>query len=305
MNRILLLLVMVIAMQEHKACDQCSVVVGSGVISEGHFIGYRLKYRRQFKVTNEAKSKSLGKHLDHFAASGEVKELFTTHELFFNYHLGKQWHIQATVPMVNSYRGVNGSTVYDIYGMGDPWLLLRRQWVMRTDKDLLFISGGLGAKFPLGSTRVAREGEVVDLDMQPGSGSMDFLSNLVLVYEYKNWMVIQQNAFKWNGEGPDEYRYGNTLSSALLAGYKLLAKEQSDWKLGLTTGAYAEWIGRDAQDSQRQGEVSATYFLDSGVNLRYKNMVATLNGQIPFVTEVDDRQLPTTHRFITSLRYEL
>lgn len=305
MRYILILLLMILIKQDMRACDQCSVIAGSGAISEGHFIGYRLRYRRQLTKVDLSKSRSLGKHLEHFQAEGEIKELYTAHELFGNYHLGNNWHLSAAVPLLNNYRSLNGNTIHDIYGVGDPWLMLRKQRSWKTENDHFFIAGGLGAKFPLGSTTM-KDGDVeMDLDMQPGTGSMDFLANLVLLYEYKSVFTMSQTTAKLNGMSPDDFRYGNNLSSGLLMGWKVIDKGGDSWRLSLTAGTYAEYIGKDEVDGQRKGEISSTYFFDGGVVLRYKNVIVTSSGQLPFHTDVDSRQLPTTHRFVLNLQYEI
>jgi hypothetical protein len=145
----------------------------------------------------------------------------------------------------------------------------------------------------------------MDLDMQPGTGSMDFLSNLVLLYEYKSVFAMSQTTAKLNGMSPDDFRYGNNLSSGMFLGTKVIDKGEDAWRLSLTAGPYAEFIGKDEVNGERKGEISSTYYFDGGVVLRYKNVIVTANGQLPFYTDLDSRQLPTTHRFILNLQYEI
>ncbi|NNK80739.1 MAG: hypothetical protein HKO93_04505 [Flavobacteriales bacterium] len=305
MRQIIILLIALLIQQDIKACDQCNVVLGSGAISEGHFIGYRLRYRRQFQNVDLGKSSIHSKHLEHFQANGEIKELYTAHELYGNYHIGKNWHLSLAIPFLNNYRSLNTTTVHDIYGIGDPWVMLRKQESWRKEKDHLFVSGGLGFKFPLGSTSAEDGDTYVDLDMQPGTGSMDYLANLVLLYEYRKVFVMSQNTGKLNGSSPDDFRYGNNLSTSLLLGSRVINKGEDAWRLSFTGGIYSEFIGRDEVNGEKKGDISSTYFMDGGAVLRFKSMIVTANGQIPFITKVDSRQLPTTHRFILNLQYEI
>ncbi len=304
MKNLLLLLLIILIGQELKACDQCNAVVGSGAISEGHYIGYRLRYRRHFLEVDMKKSLGNSKHLDHYNAEGELKELYTAHELFGSYHIHGDWHITASIPVVNNYRSSNGVTVNDIYGVGDPWVMGRYQHVRKGDKSRFVFGAGLGIKLPLGSTSTEENDTKVDLDMQPGNGSMDYLSNLVLLYEYQGWLVMSQNTFKWNGLSPGEYRYGNALASGLDFGKTILDKGEDSWRVNVMVGPYTEWTGRDEQDGVIQGDISRMLFVNAGLIVRNNRAVLSINGQRGVKEDMDSRQLPTTHRFLMSLKYD-
>lgn len=305
MKKILILFAIVMMAEESVACDQCSAVVGSGAILEGHYVGYRLRYRRQFLEIEQKKSLGNPKHLDHFSAPGELKELYTAHELFGNYHVHGDWHLTASIPVVNNYRSSDGVTVNDVYGVGDPWLMARFQHVSTRDNGKFVCGAGVGAKFPLGYTSVMENDVEVDLDMQPGSGSMDFLSSLVLLYEYKSWFVLNQNVFKWTGEGQDGYRYGNSLAASVDIGKTILDKGEDSWKVNLLIGPYAEWTGKDAQDGLKSGGLSTMVFANAGLRVNYNRAVFSINGQSGVMDDMDSEQLPTTHRLLMSLQYEI
>lgn len=284
------------------SCDQCSIQVGNGVIMDGHYIGYGFRFRKQLETFELGKSLDGPKHLDHFTERGEVKELFTVHEMVVNYHIAGNWHVTAAIPMVNTYRSIDGVTKYDIYGLGDPWLLLRNQQSWERNNGKLWLALGVGAKMPLGRTDYREEGELVDLDMQPGSGSWDALFSLSVVREYQRLFVLAQATGSYMGESPDEYRYGNSLTTGTSIGYHLT--KDTSYETSVLLGTSVEVQGRDKTNNERTGEGSTTVYADAGLQVQLnKRLIGSVSAQRAIITEIDDRQLPTIYKLRTSLRY--
>ena len=299
----LLSVILTMAIQDGFSCDQCSVQVGSGTILEGHYIGHTFRFRKQFGSFEQlGKSLDGPKHLDHFSERGEVKELFTVHELMANYHIGGNWHVTAAIPLVNNYRSINGETSYDIYGLGDPWAIIRNQRAWEKDKGRLWLVVGLGAKIPMGRTDVSKEGQTIDLDMQPGSGSLDLLSMVSVVREYERYFFLGQATFSYMGQSPGDYRYANSLATAISTGIHLT--KETYCETSLLVGASSENLGRDKTNEERTGSPSNTVYADAGFQVQLnKRLVGTAGAQRAIITDVDDRQLPTIYKLKTSLRY--
>lgn len=302
MKKYFLVLIALMMSTSIWACDQCSVMVGSGVLSEGHFAGLRLRYRRQFLDTEP--QNDLGKHLAHFEERGRVKELYYAYELVGNYHMTRDWHITVGVPVVNNYRSINGRTNVDLTSLGDAWLMLRNQKVWQRQLGKTILSGGAGLKLPTGSVSRVINQEKLDLDMQPGTGSMDFLANVVLLYDYKRLFMMTQHTLKWNGTGARDYRYGNSLASSLDLGVMLLKGGERNWSLGLSSGPYTETLGKDSDREQTVRRASVQAFWNVGAQARYKRVLASVQGQKEFYSDVDENIIPTSHRLLMSLQYE-
>lgn len=288
--------------QGTMACDQCSVQVGSGVILDGHYVGHRFRFRKQYGDFGMGKSLDGPKHLDHFADRGEIKELFTVHEVMGNYHIRGNWHLTAAIPLVNNYLSIDGETKFDIYGLGDPWVLIRNQRFWDRENGKLWFFFGLGAKFPMGRTNVTEEGRQFDLDMQPGSGSIDLLSSVSVVREYQPLFLLGQAAFSYMGESPGNYRYANALTANAAIGFHL--SPESYVETSALIGASTEILGSDETDDVRTGGPSITVYADAGLQLQLnKRLIGSVRGHRAVITEVDDRQLPTHYKLRTSLRY--
>jgi len=299
---ILFLAAMVWLGTESYACDQCGCALSNTFGLSQHHIGYRFRYRRLFMDFERSAQTDGPKHLGHLESEpDEVKELYYVHELFGNYHLGNGWSALVSLPLVNNYRSVDASTAADVYGFGDPWLMLRKQFEWSGKNSRLYLlMAGVGVKLPVGEVQRDYDGELMDLDMQPGSGSMDESFQLFFQTEGKKWIFSSSQIFRFNGRGENDYRYGHALAASLEAGLELLDKEET--RLYLTAGPYMEWMGNDAGSSDTYEK---TLFAQVGVRARYGSMVFQLNGQSTVAQDYGAGRIPTTQRVIVGVQYDI
>lgn len=282
------------------ACDQCSVQIGNVLQSEGHFIGYSHRMRKLQGTIGGAKTLGGSKHLDQ---AGETKELFITHEIYGNYRLSEKLHLSAAIPLVNNYRASDGNVLTDVYGMGDPWLMLRRQDRKERERGTTVWSVGIGVKFPLGQTDLSDNETVLDLDMQPGTGSTDLIGDLTLYHGINRVSILSQLSCKRTGEGAEGFTYGNSLSHTVLGGYKVT--KENAVQLDILTGVYQEYLGRDAVNKEAEGSSSYNLFGELSALIAHKRLRGRASVQRVMHRNIDLRYLPTIYRLNFSLQYDI
>jgi hypothetical protein len=285
------------------ACDQCSIQIGNVLQSEGHFIGYSYRFRMLHGTIGGAKTLGGSKHLDHFDQAGETKELFIIHEVYGNYRLSEKLHLSAAMPLVNNFRASDGYVLTDVYGMGDPWLMLRRQDRKKRERGTTVWSAGIGVKFPFGQTDLTDNETVPDLDMQPGTGSTDLIADLTLYHGLDRVTLLSQLSFKWAGEGAEGFTYGNSLSHTVLGGYKVM--KENEVQLDILTGVYQEYLGRDALNKEAKGSSSYNLFGELSALIAYKRVRGRASMQRVMLSDIDPRYLPTIYRLNFSIQYDI
>lgn len=85
------------------------------------------------------------------------------------------------------------------------------------------ISPGIGMKLPLGSYTQMYQGALLTRDLQPTTGSSDFILSLFM---YKGYMASGLRLFLLNrielkGKNPDRYQYGNLFATSLFGSFSL------------------------------------------------------------------------------------
>jgi hypothetical protein len=206
------------------ACDVCSIYLSINPNDYKNSIG--LHYRmRAMQGTIGAPVKSLPtKHLGHLNSyEGEqtVNEVYQLMELRGQYFFTERFHLVLTIPVSNNYRSVGDFTNTDVYGFGDPVLLAKYQLFNTRKREEMprvthRIIGGAGVKAPFGSTTKSFNGSNADIDMQPGTGSIDFFALAEYVMFIKQRWGISANAiYKMNTANRNQFQYGNVLASNL------------------------------------------------------------------------------------------
>lgn len=151
------------------------------------------------------------------------------------------------VPYAVSNSFVNGGLNARAAGLGDPYLLIGYQLLGTYYGDTtnllnhrLTIRGGV--KAPLGSTNTTWQGHDIDHDLQPGTGSTDFLMQLEYLVQYGKWGIGVVGNHKMNSVGADHYRYGNTTNGTLQLMY---FADSGPMTVVPRAGIYAEHANRD------------------------------------------------------------
>lgn len=90
-----------------------------------------------------------------------------------------------------------------------------------------------GVKFPTGSTQERNTiGTRFEPELQPGSGSYDYLAGLVFQKKENRVSLAANSIYVFKTEGDQDFEFGDVVSASLLAEYLLNPQQQIKTKLG-------------------------------------------------------------------------
>lgn len=223
MKRIILLFLLFAPTFVH-ACDICNFYIGLSPNDYRNSFG--IIYRSRF-LYGEFNAQGLQTRHASSVPVDELKkgkELFNVAELRFRYYIGKKkkWDLIGAVPLLNNYRSINGYTQYDVFGAGDPIVLVNHQlFSSKKEKKYLHrLSVGAGIKLPFGMKHLSYHRAEADLDLQGSTGSVDFITRAEYSGLYKNFGWNHQLSYRLNTVGTDEHHYGNTTNYSVLLFYR-------------------------------------------------------------------------------------
>ena len=208
---------------------------------------------------------------------------------------------------IQQYRDVNGDD-FRLQGIGDLILMVKSrvaQW--NTGNSSLALGGGL--KLPTGSTEeTSRLGSVQSLDLQPGSGSLDFIF-------WSHIFISRLIANRFNFTSYTNLRFtGEKTNHSVLNSYEL--GDELQWSVGLTDQTVLGRFPLDRILMLRYRSVGSDVIneidLDAsggqelhlvpGVNFHMSPKIMTLlNGSIPIYRRVNGSQLATTWKLTIGL----
>jgi hypothetical protein len=119
----------------------------------------------------------------------------------------------------------HGETVHlhgDSEGIGDLSAILQYK-IYDADKTKMSVLAGI--KTPTGKTDVYDGNELLESDLQPGSGSWDFFAGAAVSKDFEDFSLLSNILYKYNTEGKSGYQLGNVFSYNFAFAYKLLGDE--------------------------------------------------------------------------------
>lgn len=116
--------------------------------------------------------------------------------------------------------------------------------VFRGPKGSVGVIGGV--KFPTGSTRERNtDGTRFEPELQPGSGSFDYLTGLVFQKQENRVSLTANSIYVFKTEGDQDFEFGDVVSASLLADYLLNPQQQTKTRLGLDANIQYEQKQKD------------------------------------------------------------
>ena len=294
------------------ACDYCNLYMGVTPVDFENRVAllYRLRWLDgYYQPTQQSFGKRTAKHLGHLDedSPGDVKELYQVMELRGRYFFSDRVYGLVSLPLVNNYRSFQNTTQFDIYGVGDPTLLLYyRLFDTSLGKDASGtfhrVDVGGGVKAPIGATGRTYRGEEADLDLQPGTGSIDFLASAQYTTMFTSGLGFSlDGVYKMNGENPQGYAYGNVWNSNLNVFYRF---RYCNWTIIPKTGLAYENAAKDTDESDVEtGSGGEVLFASGGVSLFRDRWTLSLDLQKGVHNDLPDGQLPPKFRVIAGVYY--
>lgn len=195
-----------------SACDICGCSSGGGFTGilpqfQRHFIGLRYTYR-SFRTTHPTTDGSRLTSMDRFH----------TTDLWARFYPHKRVQLFAVVP-INSYSQTESGSTQRASGLGDIQLWVNYAIVQTPDsskspwRHTLLAGGGL--KAPTGENNAFRNGERMNQNLQPGTGSWDAVLNAVYTVRYKQWGLNADANVRINTTNRQGFRFGNRAGGSL------------------------------------------------------------------------------------------
>lgn len=242
------------------------------------------------------------------APTSHYTELYYAAEVRGQYWLSQRVSLVASIPLVNNYQAVDGIRHADVIAMGDP-LIMGRYLLSSTKAGLdtnvrrhrLIV--GAGAKLPLAQHDVSQYGEVLDHDLQPGTGTWDWLLSAEYQLRGRHWGFGVGSIGRINGTSADGVRFGHALSTTAEV-FRIVRLHAVQWLPSV--GTYTELSGKDHLDGQADdgtgGTVLYTHLSSRvwwhafGLGLTWQHAVAQDKGA---------EMIPDRERFLASITYNI
>ena len=297
-----LALIFMMATLHISACDICgcsSSGYGLGLLpgSPQHFVGLGYKYRA-FETThltlfdNEVPTKS--------------REFYQTMEVWGRYVPHKRIQLFGYLP----YQVMNQQGEYNaqISGIGDA--IVSGFWSVPIQNDSLCVNVsrrllvGASSKLPTGKNDYSSvEGEVFNENLQPGSGSWDFIYHLNYTEIRNKWGFLAEMAYRRNSQNDNYYRYGHRFSTNLRVFGRIKGKSE-DFMILPFVGAFFEDAGHDF-DGHSYNEYSGGTMLmtQTGIDVVKKHLGVRTTYSIPTYQHLGSNQIHSRAQFAASILY--
>ncbi len=288
------------------SCDNCNIYMGVTPNDFSHSISLFYRWTWRYGTFNELGVQTAR----HGAAStnyirSDVKEYYATYELRGTYFFTPRLSTTVNLPYRNNYRSVNSTTETDVYGLGDPTAMMSYRLINSRKDDSTKVGHrlelGAGVKAPVGRFKATYQGELVDHDMQLGSGSTDLLLNLDYYYRRTNWGINTSLSYKWNTLNTKGFRYGDRANGAL--GVFMLVRTNK-MQIVPYAGAYVEASGSDMDDGRLVPESRIfTVFSRGSLGIYRGKWSLTTEYLLPVFQVKDNSSLLEGYRFRIGLSY--
>ncbi|WP_299823855.1 hypothetical protein [uncultured Pontibacter sp.] len=297
MKKLFLLLTALIAFNTSShACDKGCTMGGSyfGILPQFHknFAGLRYS-TRAYTITST-----------HGGHTVVTEERFATTELWGRFVPVKNIQVFAFVPYLQSEQRDNHGTLKS-NGFGDVTLMATYNILNTGDslrhtlKHSLQLGGGI--KLATGAYQEKHHEQPMPVNMQPGTGSTDYLINGIYTIRYKQLGLNNDVTYRFNTENKSGYKFGDRISASSNAFY---------WqRIGAvallpSAGVYYEYAKGDEvageTNAQKGGE---SYFGNVGLSAYIKNVALSGTLQLPISSTEAYHATKGNNRTMVSVTY--
>ncbi|MCH8171290.1 MAG: hypothetical protein IIB07_09250 [Bacteroidetes bacterium] len=238
------------------------------------------------------------------------------HSVLFetNYGITSNLSVSSLFTFINQRRIIFSSLAtqnkISTLGIGDAVVLVKYNFMPLSILNKNEFSIGAGVKIPFGESTLKNQGILLPADLQPGSGSWDFLLS---AYGSKSFFpslplnIFGNASFRINGinnrfgDKFEGYSFGNEIIATLGAGYRT----NSIWDFSLM------FRYRNSQpDEFAQNEIANTggnwLYIVPGINANLNNQITVrVSGSVPLYRDLTGTQLTTTYTTNFTIFYTL
>ena len=197
-----------------SACDVCGCSIG------GNYFGILPQFHRHFVGFRWSEQSFQSAHSRSAAQSGrfDSDEQFRTVDVLGRFYPVRRLQVLVLAPY-HDFRRTERGVLTHSQGLGDASLLgnyillntgdsLQRRWQHT-------LAAGGGVKLPTGQHRLTNaEGEVLLANLQPGSGSTDFMFSATYTLRRGAWGLSADALGRLNTANKQDYRFGHRASGS-------------------------------------------------------------------------------------------
>lgn len=238
------------------ACDICNMSVSLSPDDTKNYVSFLHRYRYTCKNITTLKMKELNSTSRHSGVlliptleDQKHEEMFSVYEIKGLYNFNHRLHTTISIPVIQNVREINDVQQFQISGIGDPIVMMKYNIIRTSFEEKINhrVTLGSGLKIPLGSYDFKYNEEVVDHDIQAGTGTLDFVFSIDYLMRYKKIGLLFNTNYKVNTLNKKvDYMFGNTLNSTLNLFY--MKKFGDDISLLPFIGTYGELASMDIED---------------------------------------------------------
>jgi hypothetical protein len=291
------ILVAIFAMAfDSNACDVCGCSFG------GNYYGVLPQFSKHFAGIRYQHRSFVSKGLSDKGDEVETQDVFNKLELWGRFYPHKRIQIFGFVPYVFNSQKVIGDN-QSVQGLGDVLLNLNYT-ILNTGDSVdykfrqLFLVG-FGTKAPTGNYNTKINGEQLHANMQTGTGSWDYLANVIYTIRYKSVGLSTDLTYKYNGVNNDKYRFGDKVNSAMNIFFWDKYWGVTIMPLG---GIYYEFAYVDVLNQYKQKATGGSaVFGNIGLDIYWKKISLSMLTQLP-ITQ-DNPSIKANNRYMTTFNY--
>ena len=280
MKKLVFIIMAVSAAWSAYACDICGCGGGNfymGLLPnfKSRFLGIRYHYMQYHtQLTNDPTQFS--------------HNYYNTIEVWGGLNIGKKWQVLAFIPYYINKQADDDAITHK-NGLGDITLLGNYQLMHtrrtndknKTIEQIVWIGGGV--KLPAGTFKVDVKDSsttIADINAQIGTGSTDFLLNVMHNIRINQFGVNTSVNYKIGTANNSAYKFGNKFTANSIAYYHF---RSSGIAIVPNAGIIYENTGHNLLNKQKV-EFTGGYAMSAlaGVELTFNKMAIGLNIQSPF-----------------------
>lgn len=281
-----------------SACDICGCSSGSaftGILPQfnRHFIGLRYTYR-SFITTHPTTD---GSRLT-------SREQFHSTDLWGRFYPHKRVQLFAVLP-VNHFSQTESGTKRETTGLGDVQLFVNYAIIQTPDSSTAdlrhtLLAGG-GLKLPTGENNAMRNGERLNQNLQPGTGSWDAVLNVIYTLRYKKWGMNLDANGRINTTNNQGYKFGSRINGS--AKFFYWAKYRN-WSFLPQLGVLADYGAKDADQGARLLETGGFSVMGTaGMDVYFKRYIAGFTFQQPISHHLATGAIQPFQRYSVNLAF--
>lgn len=289
MRKILIAGILIFCLNCSFACDICGCSTGNYFTGpfthfQKKFVGVRYSFRHYYSQMADDPAEF-------------SKDLYQTIELWGGMNIGKRWQVMGFIPY-NINRQEMELHPHSEKGIGDITLLANYR-ILEKGMNQLWIGGGI--KLPAGKFEPGfAHHPVPSANVQPGSGSVDFIFNATDVLQVGNWSFLGNVNYKINGTRK-EFRFGNRLNVSAFASRSLNAGTISFIP---HAGLLYEHLDGNVLQKQKVEDTGGSALLASaGADVQLGKINLGMNMQLPVAQNFSNNQTDARLRGMVHVSY--